>query len=236
MTSETSVPISKLNIDRDAWPRFARSEERIELFAQLVASGEDLPPIEIVPIDSDRYLIADGVHRAHAALKAGRSEILAIVCSPESEETPSAYAFRRALETATKTALPLTTAERKAAAIRLATEQPSLSHRAIGRLVGASHDSVDRWLREQVEPAGNEAAVESEVRIITSNDVARQMARYVAKVQDARGISDHLAPSRMGKHLADALSAQFGDDALRSAQRLSGWFERAVDVLNAREL
>jgi ParB-like chromosome segregation protein Spo0J len=94
--------MSQLVFSRDAWPRFALNEERVDLFKELFAAGEELSPIEVVPDGANRYLIADGVHRANAAHRAGHAEIAAVLLSLENGETPVACALRRGLETATK--------------------------------------------------------------------------------------------------------------------------------------
>ena len=239
MSPVIQLKTSQLVFSLDAWPRFALNDERVELFKELIASGEELPPVEVVPYQTDRYLIADGVHRANAANRAGRSQIDAVILSLEDGETPSACALRRGLETATKTALPLTTAERRQAAIRLSTRSPEMSHRAIARLLGVSHDSVDRWLRpeqeqEQQEDSGDDDSDEPEPTYeppFTAGDAARQLVSGLAQLYEARGLADLLVPDRMGKHLADAYQERFGNQALKEAQRFAYWANRAVLVL-----
>jgi ParB-like chromosome segregation protein Spo0J len=235
MSPSIQIKINQLLIARQAWPRFNLSEERVELFKELLASGEELPPVEVVPYQPDRYLIADGVHRVNAASRAGYTEIAVVILALEDGETPEACALRRALETATKTALPLTTAERCQAAIRLSTRNPEMSHRAIARLLGVSHDSVDRWLRP--EPEEDEADDdESEAPYeppITADVAARQLVSGLSQLYEARGLVDMLAPARMGQHLATAYQECFGDQALKEAIRFASWANRAVAVLNA---
>jgi ParB-like chromosome segregation protein Spo0J len=239
--NERQVAISQLVVSREAWPRFNLDEERVELFKELLASGEELPSIEVVPYRSDRYLVADGVHRANAANRAGRTEIDVVILSLEDGETPVACALRRGLETATKTALPLTTAERRQATIKLATAHPEMSHRAIAKLVGVSHDSVDRWLRPEQErdraddtddDEGDEPEPPYEAPI-TADVAARQLVTGLALLYESRGIIDMLAPARMGQHLANAYQERFGNQALKEAIRFASWANRAVAVLNA---
>jgi ParB-like chromosome segregation protein Spo0J len=238
MSPAIQLKISQLVVSRETWSRFALNEERVELFKELLVSGEELPPIEVVPYQPDRYLIADGVHRANAANRAGHTEIGVVIIGLEDGETPVACALRRGLETATKTALPLTTAERRQAAIKLSTRSPEMSHRAIARLLGVSHDSVDRWLRPEQEPEPEGSADDRDEPEepyeppITADLAARQLVSGLAQLYESRGLTDLLVPARMGKHLADAYQERFGDQALKEALRFASWTNRAVVVLN----
>ena len=140
-------------------------------------------------------------------------------------------AYRRALETATQSALPLTKAERRQAVLRLAAEQPELSHREISRRVGVSHDTVGRWLREDGDP---DARAEEYVRpTVTADQVAGRLVGHLARLNEARGIRDLLMPHRMGQHLADAFRNQFGNTALKEAQKTFSWMQLAVDSLES---
>jgi transposase-like protein len=234
MSTAARVKIDQLLISRDAWPRFASSEERVDLFAQLILSGEELPAIEVIARENEKYLIADGVHRTYAALRAGRSEIDVVVIEPSPGESDFACAFRRALETATKTALPLTTAERRSAAVRIARDQPGVSHREIARRVGVSHDSVDRWLRpEQAEASGGDEPDLPGPPLLTADKAARQLVTGLARLYESRGIADLFVPARMGKHLAEAFEQRFGDEALKEATRFASWATRAVAILES---
>ena len=152
-----AIPISQLRYSKDVWPRFGADEERISLFAELFINGESVPAIEVVADGEGCYLIADGMHRTYAARRARLEAIESFVVEPEPGETPAGCAYRRALDTATKAALPLFKAERRHAAIRLIDTHPDLSHRAIARMVGVSHDSVDRWAKEAQSSESNES-------------------------------------------------------------------------------
>jgi hypothetical protein len=237
MSQAIQLKIDQLVAFRDAWPRFVLNDERVELFKELLAAGEELPPIEVVPYQPDRYLIADGVHRATAAKRANHATMGVVILPVEDGETPMDCALRRALETATRTALPLTRAERYQAAIKLSAKHPEMSHRAIAKLVGVSHDSVDRWLRpaEQQQAADAEDEEEPDSPYepsITADQAARQLVSGLVFLYDSRGLTDLLVPARMGKHLADAYQERFGDEALKEALRFASWANRAVVVLN----
>jgi ParB-like chromosome segregation protein Spo0J len=199
-------------------------------------SGEELPAIEVIARENGQYLIAEGVHRTYAALRAGRSEIDVVVIEPDPGESEVACAFRRALETATRTALPLTTAERRAAAIRIASDQPDVSHREIARRVGASHDSVDRWLRPgQAEDSDGDESDPPSRPGLTADSAARQLVTSLARLCESRGLADLFVPARMGKHLAVAFKERFGDEALEEATRFASWATRAVAILEASD-
>jgi ParB-like chromosome segregation protein Spo0J len=224
--------LAQVVLDRSAWPRFTWDLDRIELFKGLVASGEEVPPIEVVRREDGKFIIADGVHRAVAARWAGRNDIEALVLDPADGESLLGFAYRRALETATRTALPLTKDERRRAVRRLLAESSDLSHRSIAKLVGVSHDTVDRWAKD--EATSNESEPERMTPFETSARAARRLASAFVRLDESRGLLDTLRPSRMGSHLADALADRLGDDALDRAQAYAQWSADAFRVLEDR--
>jgi ParB-like chromosome segregation protein Spo0J len=231
----TTIPFAQLLFDREVWPRFGWDPERVELFKDLASAGDPVPPIEVVRrMEDEKFLIADGVHRAIGAKSAGRMEIEVVVVAPEPGETPNACAFRRALETSTLTALPLSRDERRRAACRLLAERPDLSHRAVARMVGVSHDTVDRWSRPENDEAGGDQE-RSPATFETTEQVALRLAGILVRLDRARGIFDMIKPQRMVKHLADALEDRLGDDALSRARAFARWTESAVDILEDRQ-
>ena len=227
-TFETSwIPINQLVVRRDLWPRSSTNEERIELFADQLRAGEELPPIELVPHNDGKYLVADGVHRSHAAVRVGRNEVTAILIRPLPNETPEGCVYRRALETATRSALPLSKAERRQAVLKLRSET-DLSDRAIAQLVGVSHNSVGRWTKEQSEDS---TSSESSSAIPTVEKVATRMANYLTQIDDRRGLLDLLAPGRVGRHIAQAFADLHGENALHEIERVGEWIESAAKTL-----
>jgi ParB-like chromosome segregation protein Spo0J len=230
--SPLQLPTSQLRYSKTAWPRAALNQERVQLFSALLGAGEELPPIEVVPRGDGTFLIADGVHRSFAATAVNRSQIDAVILSVEPGESAEACAFRRALETATRSALPLTTAERRVAALRLVKECPDLSHRAIARLVGVSHDSVDRWAKGVAESVSSGET--SSPRVVTADEAARRLVNGLVRLHDSRGLLDMLKPQRMGRHLADAFEERLGDEALARAKAFADWADVAVQVLEDR--
>jgi ParB-like nuclease domain len=226
--SPPEVSTSQLRFAQAAWPRVGLNQERVQLFASIL---DELPPIEVVPAGDGTFLIADGVHRWMAARSLNRGQIEAVILSVQPGESPVACAFRRALETATRSALPLTTSERRAAAKRLVQERPEMSHREIARVVGVSHDSIDRWAKGVADSA-TQTSGEALRQIPPSPDeVARRLVRSLSRLDDSRGLLDLLAPARMGTHLARAFDDIFGNDSLRQAERFEQWVAGAVKVL-----
>jgi hypothetical protein len=200
----------------------------VTLFTELLAEGVDLPPIEVVRGSEDTFLICDGVHRTHAAGRAGRYEIEVVIIEPHEGESPEDAAFRRALETATTSALPLTNAERRDAAKRLLATRDDLSHREVARLVGVAHSSVDRWATEVADSATKDGPGSVSV---TPGQMAFRLVRYLDDLGDSQGLWDLLMPKRMGHYLAEAFYGRFEDRALEHAERMRAWLTVAVDVL-----
>jgi ParB-like nuclease family protein len=106
-------------------------EEHIHRLAQ---SEEALPPI-LVHRASLR--IIDGVHRVQAAILRGHEEIEAVFFDGTEED-----AFIRAVAENITHGLPLTLADRKAAALRIISARPHLSDRAIARHSGLAAKTV----------------------------------------------------------------------------------------------
>jgi ParB-like chromosome segregation protein Spo0J len=228
MDTET-VPLSQIVTSRQAWPRDNGDADRVEMFAGLLDADQYIPPPEVVDLGDGRWLLADGVHRVEAHRQLGRSEIDVVVVPIHDGETSVQAAYRRALETATLSALPLTKAERRRAVYRLLDERSELSHRAVARLVGVSHQTVDRWAVERGRHEAGEPAQDVVVeRRVSVDDVARRFVRYAGQLNEARGLLDLVANGRMSKHLAEAFVDKFGDDAARQAKRCAEWFAAAA--------
>ncbi|SOE10446.1 ParB-like nuclease domain-containing protein [Streptomyces sp. 2323.1] len=100
----------------------------------LAKSDAELPPI-ILQWPSMRVI--DGMHRLEAARIRGESTVRARFFEGDAEE-----AFILAVETNTKHGLPLTLADRKAAALRIVKAHPHLSDRAVAAKVGLAHKTV----------------------------------------------------------------------------------------------
>ncbi|MFI1867546.1 ParB/RepB/Spo0J family partition protein [Streptomyces jumonjinensis] len=100
----------------------------------LAESEEDFPPIVV---DAGTMRVIDGAHRVRAAALRGRSEIRARLYTAVGEE-----AFVLAVLLNSRHGLPLTTADRRAAAARIMVGCPQWSDRRIARLAGLSPTTV----------------------------------------------------------------------------------------------
>jgi ParB-like chromosome segregation protein Spo0J len=227
----TTLPITQLLVEENFWPRDHLDASRVDMFTALLKENEPLPPIEVVAIGDGTFVIADGVHRFEAACEAGLNQVEVVLVSPNVGEDFLDCALRRALETACLTALPLTRAERKRAVEQLLATRSDLTHRAIARLVGVAHSTVDRWA-EEVADSASEAGLPAVVLGPNADEVATKLVRYLDQLKDSRGLFDYFAPKRMGRHLAQAFYDRFGDDSLVEARLVAEWIGRAVALLS----
>jgi hypothetical protein len=231
--SQTSViPISKLRFDRNWWPRDAIDQGRVEMFRLQMQEGGNFPPIEVVPSADGTYLIGDGVHRSVAAKSAGHTEIEVEIVHPQENETPTDCAYRIALETASRSALPLTRSERRRAAVYLLENRSDMSRRAIAHLVGVAHSSVNRWAIEVDQSSTPDDEEPRRTQIGPNPDqVASRLVVALERLSESRGLLDYLAPRRMGRHLASAFVDRFGDECLTEAKHFQTWINVAVSAL-----
>lgn len=127
--------------DPTIWPRFGWDEQRVNMFADLYeAEGADaLPALVILP---DGRVI-DGAHRARAAMDAGLPEVLVIVERCDNDLA----AWRLALRHSSTGPAQVTLKERRAAAVRLLHERPSLTNYAIAKETGLDAEAVERARR-----------------------------------------------------------------------------------------
>ncbi|MFI9842513.1 ParB N-terminal domain-containing protein [Nonomuraea sp. NPDC051941] len=102
-----------------------------------------LPPIIV---HHPSMQVVDGMHRLEAALLNGHSEIEVYYFFGDAEEM-----FQLAVAANTTHGLPLTQAERQAAAARVIDSHPQLSDRSIARITGLSAKTVARIRRASKE-------------------------------------------------------------------------------------
>ncbi|MEU9237820.1 ParB N-terminal domain-containing protein [Streptomyces subrutilus] len=138
--SVVEVPVGAL-LDADS-PRVVRVDES---HAQgLAHSGRTLPPL-LVHRDSMR--IIDGTHRLRAAVLRGQDTVAVTYFDGSAED-----AFVRSVEANISHGLPLTHAERTAAALRILRSHPDWSDRGIARRTGLAAKTVGS-LRRRDGPA-----------------------------------------------------------------------------------
>ncbi|MGO1052773.1 hypothetical protein [Crossiella sp. CA198] len=117
--------------------------QHVRLLAEAAA---DLPPILV---HRPTMRVIDGMHRVNAALLAGREQIEARFF-----DGPESAAFVLAVSANIAHGLPLTRADREAAAIRVIRAEPRWSDRAIAASVGLSADTVGALRRRATVDLG----------------------------------------------------------------------------------
>lgn len=128
------VPMSISSLLLDTSPRQGgENDEHIRVLAE---SGKQLPPI-IVHVPSMRVI--DGIHRVRAAIMRGENMILAKEYHGTDED-----AFALAVRMNIAHGLPLTRADRTAAATRIIQSHPQWSDRMIATIVGLSPKTVTK--------------------------------------------------------------------------------------------
>jgi hypothetical protein len=231
-----SVPLSEIRFDQRAWPREYLDAERVEDFAALFTEGgpEFFRPIELVPCQPGRFLIADGTHRVEAARKAGLASLPALLVSPPADLDPVEFAYRYALSCSSTSALPLTRAEKRRAVRRLLDANPQASDREIGRLVGVDHKTVGR-VRRGTSPRQS-ATLEFPALGAAPEAVAKKLFRAFEKVYEARGlgVADFFVGDRTGERLAAVFDDVYGERALEKTEQFLGWLDSAAKALRKR--
>ena len=102
--------------------------------ARLVEAEAELPPILV---ERRTMRVIDGMHRLLAASLNGQETVDVVFF-----EGSQAEAFLRAVEANVAHGLPLSQADRRAAATRIVTSNPQLSDRAIGHSTGLAAKTV----------------------------------------------------------------------------------------------
>ncbi|SCF47632.1 ParB-like nuclease domain-containing protein [Micromonospora matsumotoense] len=154
-------------------PRFAIDDGHARALAE---SAAELPPILV---HRATLRVIDGMHRVRATELRNRSTISA--CWFEGDEHA---AFLLAVETNTRHGLPLTSDERRQAALRILRINPQWSDRSIAERTGWNATSVGVLRRETTDPdARPDARVgrDGRVRPSTTADGRRVAAEVIAR-------------------------------------------------------
>lgn len=188
--SEEWVPIDSLLPSES--PRLAgESAEHVQVLA---LSEAVLPPI-VAHLPSRRVI--DGMHRLRAARLRGQSEILVRFYDGDDED-----AFIVAVETNIAHGLPLSQADRTAAAARIVHARPQWSDRRVASVTGLSATTVGAIRRRSAGGAG-QADVPARVgrdgrarpvdatagRLLVSDLVKQRPAAPIREIAEAAGIS-----------------------------------------------
>ncbi|MET8831845.1 ParB N-terminal domain-containing protein [Streptomyces sp. NPDC004610] len=169
MTGElTDIPITLLQFGDS--PRLAGQDKKYT--EQLAESETPLPPILV---NRRTMQVVDGTHRVLAAILRGWETIPARLVDVSRND-----AFLLAVEANTQHGLPLSQADRRAAAARLVTSHPHMSDRAIARVSGLGAKSVAAIRRSTVSESQLNARVGRDGRVRPVDRVAgRQRAAEV---------------------------------------------------------
>lgn len=156
-----------------------RDEEHI---ARLAEVDGPLPPILV---ERHTMRVIDGTHRLLAAVSKGQLTI-----EVEFFDGTSADAFLKAVEVNVAHGLPLSLADRRAAAKRIVTSHPYLSDRAIARTAGLGAKAVAAIRRRVAETAdGPQSQVrlgrDGRVRPMNSLERRRRAAELLAERPEA---------------------------------------------------
>ena len=144
--SEQMLDISKIRIDGDTQPRLAIDQAVVAEYADLMESGTDFPPVQVVSDGAVHWLV-DGFHRYFSHRKLGRKQIKAEVTTGLQDEAQwlslsanKAHGLRR------------TNNDKAKAVIKALKMKVDLSDRAIAEHVGVSQPTVSKY-RASIEEA-----------------------------------------------------------------------------------
>jgi hypothetical protein len=149
----TSLRICKIKVNPELQIRVKLNEAIINSYAQAMKEGVKFEPIKVV-FGSDtfprkqkywEYVLADGFHRYHAALKNDAKTI-----SAEIIKGGNSRALQIALESNRAHGLQMTNEDKHRAVELAVKEWPTTSNNVIAEIVGVSHTFVNK-IRPQVE-------------------------------------------------------------------------------------
>ena len=139
------VPISSL-LPADSPRLSGENHEHVELLATV----RELPPILV---QRSTMRVIDGMHRVRAALLRGEETISVLWFDGNDSE-----AFLRAVDANIKHGLPLSLADREAAAGRILVRHPQWSDRTVAAATGLSHTTVGAIRRRSGVPGAQEGS------------------------------------------------------------------------------
>jgi ParB-like chromosome segregation protein Spo0J len=179
-TQQIDMPLERIAVEWDDYPRTDLDEERVLEFRELLRDPEvacPLPPIELVadPARPGIFRIADGFHRAHAHLDEGRPTVPAVVLPPETE------VFLHAVRRAAIGPKPLTRTEKRSVTTRVLTEHPDWSNHRIAELVGVSRPFVAHLRTGGGNVAPTDEETKDDAPAKASQDLARKALRALVE-------------------------------------------------------
>jgi ParB-like chromosome segregation protein Spo0J len=148
--------------------------------ARLTETETPLPPILV---DKRTMRVVDGMHRLMAASRQGRETIDVIFFGGREADV-----FLRAVQENIAHGLPLSQADRRAAAVRIIASHPHLSNRAIGHSVGLAAKTVAairKTSSDEVPQPNARVGKDGRVRPLDSDRGRRRAAEILAQRPDA---------------------------------------------------
>ncbi|MBB4926190.1 helix-turn-helix domain-containing protein [Kitasatospora kifunensis] len=209
-----------------------RDQEHIARLAELEGP---LPPILV---DRRSMRVIDGMHRLLAAVTKGQQTI-----EVEFFEGSSEDAFLTAVEANVRHGLPLSHADRRAAAERIVTSHPHLSDRAIARTAGLGAKAVAAIRRRVTEDGAQlQARVgrDGKVRPLNSVEGRLRAAELIAERPDAslREVARlaGISPATVSDVRRRLESGELPTAAQQAEQQAEQQIERQVDGQVDREV
>jgi ParB-like chromosome segregation protein Spo0J len=176
--STTAVAVPVLALRPADSPRIF-GEDKAHI-ARLAETEAPLPPILV---DRRTMRVIDGMHRLMAASFQGR-ETIDVIFFDGSEPD----AFLRAVQENVAHGLPLSQADRRAAAERIIASHPHMSDRAIGHSVGLAAKTVAAIRKasdDEIPQVSARMGRDGKVRPLDSGDGRRRAAELLAQQPDA---------------------------------------------------
>lgn len=146
---------------------------------QLAGAGAELPPIVV---HRPTMRVVDGAHRVRAAELRGATTVPA-----HFYDGPADLAFMLAVQANVTHGLPLSPADREAAAVRLLRSRPGWSNRALAAVVGLS-DSTVGAIRRRIGSAGERSVRigrDGRARPVDASEGRRAAVRVIELHPDA---------------------------------------------------
>ncbi|MEU5524442.1 ParB N-terminal domain-containing protein [Streptomyces sp. NPDC047860] len=147
---------------------------------ELLAAARDLPPILV---QRGTMRVIDGMHRVRAALLRGEETIAVTFFEGDDGE-----AFLRAVDANIRHGLPLSLADREAAARRILAHRPQWSDRTVATATGLSHTTVGAIRRRSGLPAardGSRVGRDGRARPVDAAAGRRRASEVIALQPDA---------------------------------------------------
>lgn len=138
---------------------------------------------------------------------------------------PVITAFTLAVTNASKSALPLTRAERKTAVLRLL-KMTKMSQRQVAGIVGVSKSTVSRWASGEDDFVENDTNVPNGTP--SAQGIALALVRRLKRLEESQGLLDSLFGRTLSTHLAQAAVTTFGDDAPAKCETYARWWSEAA--------